>query len=153
MGTRNFGGTGGSAIDLFDTIWVADYNGDYIHATEFDWNPTIFQFGTPNLVDPNNPEEIDFSEAIKAHARTIQVLETNEFDLVVIDEINVAVAWKLLPLEKQMDIFKYREQCEIIMTGSYAHEEVIYHADLVTEMKEIKHYFNNGITARKGVEF
>lgn len=116
-------------------------------------NITIFQFGTPNLVDPDNPAEIDFSEAGKAYEQTIQVLESKLYDLVVIDEINVAVAWKLLPLEKQMEIFKYDKQCEIIMTGRYAHDEVIAQADLVTEMKEIKHYFNSGTPARIGIEF
>jgi len=116
-------------------------------------NIAIYQFGTPNLVDPNNPEEIDFSEAMKAHDKAIQVLKSKQYDLVVIDEINVAVAWKLLPLEKQMEIFNYRNECEIVMTGRYADKKVISEADLVTEMKEIKHYFNSGIPARKGVEF
>jgi len=116
-------------------------------------NIDIFQFGTQYLVDPDNPEEIDFTEAIKAYDQVIHVLESNTYDLIVIDEINVAVAWKLLPLNKQLDIFKYRNQCEIIMTGRYAHKKVILEADLVTEMKEIKHYFNDGIPAREGVEF
>lgn len=116
-------------------------------------NIDIFQFGTPNLVDPDNPDEIDFSEAALAYDKVIHVLESERYDLVVIDEINVAVAWKLLPLEKQLEIFKYREKCEIIMTGRYADKKVITQADLVTEMKEIKHYFNSGTLARKGVEF
>jgi len=116
-------------------------------------NIDIFQFGTQYLVDPNNPSEIDYSEADKAHRKCIEVLESRHYDLVVIDEINVAVAWNLLSLKNQMEIFRYKDCCEIVMTGRYADEKVIKQADLVTEMKEIKHYFNSGIPARKGVEY
>ena len=116
-------------------------------------NLDIFQFGTDQLIDPNNPSEIDFSEAEKGYAKTLECITSNQYDLIVIDEINVAVSWKLLPKEKQLEIFRLDTKSEIVMTGRYALPEVIAKADLVTEMKEIKHYYNIGINARKGIEF
>ncbi len=116
-------------------------------------NLDIFQFGTDKLIDPNNPSEIDFSEAEKGYKKVLECIDSNKYDLIVIDEINVAVSWKLLPKEKQLEIFRLDTKSEIVMTGRYALPEVIEKADLVTEMKEIKHYFNIGINARKGIEF
>ena len=116
-------------------------------------NLDIFQFGTDKLIDQNNPSEIDFQEAEKGFKKAIESISSNKYDLIVIDEINVAVSWKLLPKEKQLEIFKLDTKSEIVMTGRYALPEVMEKADLVTEMKEIKHYYNIGVNARKGIEF
>jgi len=80
-------------------------------------------------------------------------LNSHKYDLIIIDEINVAIKWKLLPLEKQLELMDIKTSAEVVMTGRYVESEVIKRADLVTEMLEIKHYFTKGIQARKGVEF
>ncbi|OQX71897.1 MAG: cob(I)yrinic acid a,c-diamide adenosyltransferase [Candidatus Cloacimonas sp. 4484_275] len=116
-------------------------------------NIDIFQFGTDKLIDPENPAKIDFEEAEKAYQKAEQVIKSNKYDLVVIDEINVAIAWKLLPKEKQFYLMELKSDAEIVMTGRYASKEAIEKADLVTEMREIKHYFQKGVQARKGIEF
>ena len=116
-------------------------------------NIKIIQTGTAELVDPNKPNEIDFIEAEKGYQAAKKTLQSNQYDLVVLDEINVAVKWNLLKLEKQLELINIPTEAEIIMTGRYAADEVITKADLVTEMKEIKHYYNSGIVARKGIEF
>jgi len=113
----------------------------------------IFQFGTDQLIDPNNPDEIDFSEAEAGCKKAKDILISNKYDLVVIDEINVAVEWKLLPLEKQLELMDIKTGAEVVMTGRYATSEVMKRANLVTEMLAIKHYFSQGIQARKGIEF
>lgn len=113
----------------------------------------IFQFGTDKLIDPNNPAKIDIEEAEKAYRKCKEIISSHEYDLIVIDEINVAVRWNLLSLEKQLELMEMKTEAEIVMTGRYAEEKVIEKADLVTEMKEIKHYFRNGKQARKGVEY
>lgn len=113
----------------------------------------IFQFGTDQLVNPNKPDEIDYEQALKAYDKCKAVIIADKHDIVVIDEINVAVKWNLLPFENQLELMDIKTTAEIIMTGRYAVEEVIENADLVTEMKEIKHYFNAGTPARKGIEF
>lgn len=116
-------------------------------------NIDIFQFGTAELVNPDNPSQIDFDEAEKAIKKCKTILKKQLYDLIVIDEINVAVKWDLLSLEKQLSLMRYDAEMEIVMTGRYAAAEVIEQADLVTEMKEIKHYFKKGVKARKGFEF
>lgn len=116
-------------------------------------NLDIFQFGTDKLIDPNNPEAIDFDEAKKALKKTEEVIKSDTYSLIVIDEINVAVAWKLITLEDQLNLLKLTTNAEIVMTGRYADKQLIESADLVTEMKEIKHYYEKGVNAREGVEF
>ncbi len=116
-------------------------------------NLDIFQFGTPDLIDPENPAEIDFAEAERALLKAEEVIKSGRYALIVIDEINVAVSWKLLSLEKQLSLLDINTNSEIVMTGRYASQELIDRADLVTEMKEVKHYYTKGINAREGIEF
>jgi len=116
-------------------------------------NIDIFQFGTDKLIDPQNPAEIDFREAEAAFQKAKEVIISEKYDIIVLDEINVAVAWKLLPLKKQLELMNLKTDAEIVMTGRYASAEAIEKADLVTEMKEIKHYFQKSVPARAGIEF
>lgn len=116
-------------------------------------NIDIYQYGTPDFVDPENPSRIDYEEAAKAYEKTLSCLTSGDYDLVIADEINVAVKWNLLTLENQLKLFDFKDTTEIVMTGRYAMPQIIDKADLVTEMKEIKHYFNDGYTARKGIEY
>ncbi len=113
----------------------------------------IFKFGTAQLINPEKPDQIDFDEAEKAYQKCKEVIASGKYDLIVIDEINVAVSWKLLPLEKQLQLLEIPIEAEIVMTGRYADEKIIKKADLVTEMKEVKHYYQKGVEARKGIEF
>ena len=116
-------------------------------------NIDIFQFGTDKLINPEKPANIDFEEAKKAYEKSKEVILSGKYDLIVIDEINVAVSWKLLPLEKQLELMELKTDSEIVMTGRYADKRVVMKADLVTEMLEIKHYYQKGITARIGIEY
>jgi len=70
-----------------------------------------------------------------------------------LDEANIAIYYNLFSVEELIDVLKRKpEQTEIIITGRYAADKLIEFADLVTEMKEIKHYYNRGIKARIGIE-
>ncbi|ADQ15616.1 cob(I)yrinic acid a,c-diamide adenosyltransferase [Halanaerobium hydrogeniformans] len=82
-----------------------------------------------------------------------ELLEKGEYDLIILDEANIAVHYNLFSVGELITVLeKSRENIEIVITGRYAAEELIEYADLVTEMKEIKHYFKKGIKARKGIE-
>ncbi|MDP8209939.1 MAG: cob(I)yrinic acid a,c-diamide adenosyltransferase [Candidatus Stygibacter australis] len=113
----------------------------------------IFQFGTKDFVNPKNPAAIDFQEAESGWAKAKEILISDKYQLVVLDEINVAVFMKLLSVEKQLELCDLAGKAELVMTGRYADEQVIARADLVTEMREQKHYFNQGVASRKGIEF
>lgn len=79
---------------------------------------------------------------------------SGEYDLIVLDEANIALYYKLFSTEELIDLLRKKpEQTEIIVTGRYAPDELIEFADLVSEIKEIKHYYTKGIQAREGMEY
>ena len=80
-------------------------------------------------------------------------MQSGEYDLVVLDEVNVALYYDLFEVADVIDILEKRApHVEVVLTGRYAPQEIVDAADLVTEMKEIKHYFNEGVMARTGIE-
>ena len=82
------------------------------------------------------------------------ILLHNQFDLVILDEVCIALYYNLFTINELKDILKKKPgTMEIVMTGRYASPELYDTADLVTEMTEIKHYFKKGIKARKGIEY
>jgi cob(I)alamin adenosyltransferase len=115
---------------------------------------TIEQFGQPNCIhrEEVTPEDVDRARQGLARARSI--LTGGQYDLVILDEINVALWFGLLTLDEVMGLLDVRpEQVELVLTGRYAPPALIERADLVTEMGEVKHYYQQGIPARKGIEY
>jgi cob(I)alamin adenosyltransferase len=81
-------------------------------------------------------------------------ISSGEYDIIILDEINYAVKLNLVSLQDVLDIVKVRpKKTSLILTGNYAPEEIIDVADLVTEMKEIKHPYRSGIKAKKGIDY
>lgn len=119
------------------------------HFPEF----TIKQFGKGCFVG-RKPDEEDIRLAHEGLKVAAEALKSGKYGLVVLDEVNVAVSLGLLTAAEVLDAVKNRaEGTEVIMTGRDAPAEFIEYADLVTEMKKVKHYFDEGITARKGIEY
>jgi cob(I)alamin adenosyltransferase len=115
---------------------------------------TIEQYGRPDFVNPENPDEEDVRLAKKALARADEVIVSREYDVVILDEINVAVNFGLVGVEEVITLVKkIPEQMELILTGRYMPEELVQFADLITECRELKHYFNKGVQARKGFDY
>lgn len=114
---------------------------------------TIEQFGRSDFVDRKNPEEIDIGFAKKALERAQEILLEKKCDILILDEVNVALDWKLIELNDIINLIKNKpKKIELILTGRYADPKLIELADLVTEMKEIKHPYHKGILARDGIE-
>ncbi|WP_312908643.1 cob(I)yrinic acid a,c-diamide adenosyltransferase [Tissierella praeacuta] len=115
-------------------------------------NFKIQQFGRDCFIY-NNPTDEDIRMAKEGLEICKRILNSHEYDIVVLDEINIATYYRLLDPDDIIDILKNREpKIEVILTGRYADEKIIEFADLVTEMKEIKHYYYRGVEARKGIE-
>jgi cob(I)alamin adenosyltransferase len=115
-------------------------------------NFTMKQYGRDQFIF-NNPTEEDYKLAKEALKELKEILSAGEYDVVVMDEINIAIHYNLFSVEEVIDILHNKaEHVEVIMTGRYAKEELIERADLVTEMKEIKHYYKAGVQARIGIE-
>lgn len=113
---------------------------------------TMEQFGGVCFIN-GAPTEKDIADAKAGLERMSVVLSSGEYDLVVFDEINTALFFKLVTAEEVMEVLDLKpEKTEVILTGRYAPQEILDRADLVTEMKEIKHYYNAGVDARVGIE-
>jgi len=114
----------------------------------------IIQFGRPTFVDKDNPDPIDIEEARKALSFAKKILKEGKYDIVILDEINVALDFNLISLEDVLDLIESKpESVELILTGRYAHAKVVERADLVSEIIEIKHPYMKGVEARKGIEY
>ncbi len=114
----------------------------------------VEQHGRDEFVSKDDPEQIDLDLARKGFERAKEVISKNEHDMVILDEINVAVDFGLLGVDEVLELVKSKPvEMELILTGRYAPQEIIEIADLVTEMREIKHFYQKGVEARKGIEF
>ncbi|MGC9346269.1 MAG: cob(I)yrinic acid a,c-diamide adenosyltransferase, partial [Candidatus Bathyarchaeales archaeon] len=83
-----------------------------------------------------------------------EVVKSGEYDIVILDEINVALNLKLIKIERALELIRNKpKHVELILTGRYAPDKIIEAADLVTEMREVKHPYNKGFQARKGIEY
>lgn len=114
---------------------------------------TIIPTGRPGWVKRPvpDPEDVDLARAAFAQART--AVTGGEYDLVILDELNGAVSFNLVPVADVLELIRIRPATvELVLTGRDAPEEVIAAADLVTEMREIKHYYRAGIPSRNGIE-
>lgn len=101
----------------------------------------------------------EWSEAVLENARTSwnltkQEIASDAYDMIILDEINNMIDYGLIDVEEAIAVLKERpKRLSIILTGRNAHQKIIEMADLVTEMKEIKHPYKKGIKAQKGIEF
>jgi len=110
--------------------------------------------GFVGIIDDKSPK-IDHQEVAKEAIKiSNEKIQSGKYDIVILDEINYAVNLNLISLESVLDLIKSKpENIDLILTGNYAKEKVIEAADLVTEMREIKHPFQQGIKAKKGIDF
>ena len=136
------------------------YIGQFMKGTEYgelkiqeytNGSVEIEQYGTENLVHQITEEDEKLAQ--EGLNTCFEKIKSEKYDLVILDEINVAVYFKLIDVKNVLKLIDQKpKNVELVLTGRYAHEDIIEKADLVTEMMEIKHYFQNGVEARKGIE-
>jgi cob(I)alamin adenosyltransferase len=103
-------------------------------------------------------DKLDESEHIKAAGEALKFanekIHSGKYDIVILDEINVAINLKLIGVDDVLSLIENKpDSLDLVLTGRNAKDEVMERADLVTEMREIKHPFQKGIKARKGIDF
>lgn len=115
---------------------------------------TIEQFGGDEFVYKKElPGEDELANARSGLNTAEEKMLSGKYDLIILDEAIVAIYFKLLHTKELIKFIKQKPiNVELILTGRYCPEELIEHADLVTEMREVKHYFQKGITSRRGIE-
>ncbi|MFH1761657.1 MAG: cob(I)yrinic acid a,c-diamide adenosyltransferase [bacterium] len=112
----------------------------------------IQQFGSGYFIK-KAPEQKDFKKALNGLSLLETAINSGEYDLVIMDEVNTAVELKLLDEKRLVDIIDKRPRhVEIVITGRNASPRILEIADLITEMKEVRHYFQKGVRSRKGIE-
>ena len=114
---------------------------------------TVRQYGLGRFIS-GTPLPEDIEAARKGLAELSETVSSGAYDVIVMDEANVALHHELIDLNEFLQMLRTKaDRTEIVITGRYAKPEVVEIADLVTEMCEIKHYYRQGVMAREGIEY
>lgn len=110
--------------------------------------------GFVGIIDDNKPREDHVAAAKEALRISKEKIVSGKYDIVILDEINYAVNLKLIAVDDVLELIKIKpKHTTLVLTGNYANEKVIESADLVTEMREIKHPYKQGKKAKRGVDY
>ena len=125
-----------------------------LHVVENLPNMTLKAFGRGKFITDNPPSIKDVKLAEEALSLAENIVKNGDYDVIIMDEVNVAVSLGLIKLERVLNLMQNKpKNVELVLTGRYAADEVIREAQVVTEMKEIKHPFSKGLKARKGIDY
>lgn len=128
--------------------------GEFIAAEKYLSNITIKMSGLDSFVMRDHPAAIDIDMARKGLDIARKAIMSGKYDMVILDEINVALDFKLVDLKDVMKLIKNKPaHVDLILTGRYAPKEIIKLADTVSDVQEIKHHYNAGIKDRAGIEY
>ncbi len=128
--------------------------GEFKAAKEYLPNLTIRLSGLDSFVMRDNPAAIDIELAQKGFAYAQKAINSGKYNMIILDEINVALDFKLLDLEEVIAAIKNKPAgIDLILTGRYAPPQIIKLADTVSEIKEVKHHYAAGIKDRAGIEY
>lgn len=112
----------------------------------------VRQYGLDCFIK-QQPSNKDIEAAKRGLQESISVIKNNEHDVVILDEACIAVFYKLFDVDELITVLKGKpDNMEVVLTGRKASQELYDISDLVTEMKEVKHYYQKGVQARKGIE-
>ncbi len=117
-------------------------------------NLDIHQFGLDRIAWANNIQKEDLKEAATGWDFAKNAINSQDYQLIILDEINIMIDLKLIALKEVTSVLDSKPQnVEIVLTGRNAHPEIIKRAHLVSEIQPVKHYWNIGLNARKGIEY
>ena len=117
-------------------------------------NLTIIQAGLDRIVYSENKNQNDEEEIKKGWELAKKAIKNDEYNLIILDEANIAIDLGFIDVDEVVDVLKNKpEEMEIVLTGRNANKKIIDIAHLVSEIKPVKHYWDTGIAARKGIEY
>lgn len=112
----------------------------------------IKQYGRQKFIH-GKPDQKDIAAFRRGFNQAKKALISRQYDLIILDEINVAAYFGMISVEDLLSLIREKpDNVELVLTGRYAHPRLIKMADLVTHMREVKHYFQKGVAARRGIE-
>lgn len=128
--------------------------GEVLAARKFLPDLELYQYGLDSFVMRDNPAPVDVKLARQGLDKAREVITNGKFDMVILDEINVAADFKLLPEEEVLELVQRKPpELDLVLTGRYAPERLREMADMVSEVTEIKHHYAAGIKDRAGIEY
>ena len=117
-------------------------------------NVRIKSFGQAGFINPANIKPAEKEQARQGLAAAREAVLSGDYDLVILDEVNLAVAWKLIELDEVIKLLEDKPaKVDLVLTGRKADSKLVQAADLVTEMLKIKHPYDEGIGARRGIDY
>ncbi len=142
----------GAGLNVYIVQFLKKGNFSEIKALSRFENITIEQYGLGKFVK-GEPSDEEIASGARGYLKLWEILKQNKHDVVIAEEANVAVTCNLISEKELLDLIEIKPgNVELVITGRGATDKVIEKADLVTEMKEIKHYYKQGVTARVGIE-
>jgi cob(I)alamin adenosyltransferase len=128
--------------------------GEFIAAEKYLPHLTIRMSGLDSFVMRDNSAAIDIEWAQKGLDAAQKAIKSGKYDMIILDEINVALDFKLISLPEVIALIKNKPaSLDLILTGRYAPPEIIELADTVSKIQEVKHHYNKGIKDRAGIEY
>jgi len=143
----------GAGLKVFIAQFMKGIEYSELHAIErFADSVTLKQYGRSSFIH-DIPDQEDIDRANLGLQEASEAIQSGKYDIVILDEANVAIHFQLFSVQKLLTLMDEKpDHVELVITGRYAPPQVIEKADLVTEMCEIKHYYQQGVTARRGIE-
>lgn len=142
-----------SAQKLFPNLEIIQVGKDCVYATD---DTRRYQCPACDFachINPEHPDPTDLAAAQKGLALAEEDIKSGNYDLIILDEINYAVKYGLIPLDKIITLINNKpDKVHLVLTGRDADPELIQRADLVTEMREIKHPYQQGLRCIKGID-
>ena len=146
-------GQGLKVLILQFIMWSWKY-GEWTAISELDKNISIIPLGegfTNRNIDDKEKHRLIAKETLR---KAKEEIDSKKWDMIILDEINYALKYELIELDDVLSILDKKDKdLHLVLTGRDAKDEIIGRADMVTEMKEIKHHYKNGIKAQRGIEF
>lgn len=128
--------------------------GEFLAAERHLPNLIIHLAGLDSFVMRENPAPLDIELARRGLDLARQATASGDYDMVILDEINVAADFGLIPLDDVIALIKNKPvSLDLILTGRYAPPEIVAIADTVSEIREVRHHYNAGVKERAGIEY
>ena len=144
----------GSKVLIVQFLKSGDMSGELFAALALSPGLTIKPMGRKGLIGKRGGSPRDAEMAEQALLEALSAMLCRTYDLVILDEINMAVYYGLIDVQQVVKLMMSKpEEVGLVLTGRHAHSEVIRHANHVVDMKKIRQYFDRGLKARKGIEY
>lgn len=128
--------------------------GENLAADRYLKDITVIQCGLDSFVSKDNPSSKDIELARAGFEKAREIIQSNKYYMVILDEINVAIDFNLITEQEVIDLIKAKPvSLNLVLTGRYASDRVKEISDMVSEITEVKHHFNAGIEGQKGIEY